>query len=353
MRRISVENIKGKEILARDVYDDMGTILMVAGTKIKKKYIQRLLALGVKNIYVEDELAIGVYEEGDMENQIKEQCQEIMQDVLEHYLTTGYNELDRLQRVSQEVILNVMEKPQVMYNIAGVRRKSESMYSHSLSVCAMSVMLALRYGLSGKKLENIAMGSLLHDVGFSVLSIHNGDFSYNMLSNKELHDVKMHVITGFELVEKETWLSKEAKEIILSHHERLDQSGYPRRLSSKKQGIGVRIVAVCDEFDRMVYGYFTKQFKVPEAFERIMSQGGKTLDEKVVKTFYESVAAYPNGSIVVTNTGEMGIVLRQNYKLPMHPVIRLLRDAHGKKYKNWVEKDMSKDVSILINDIID
>ena len=65
-----------------------------------------------------------------------------------------------------------------------------------------------RYGLSGKKLENIAMGSLLHDVGFSVLSIHNGDFSYNMLSNKELHDIKMHVITGFELVEKETWLSK-------------------------------------------------------------------------------------------------------------------------------------------------
>lgn len=353
MRRISVENIQGTEVLARDIYDDMGTILMTAGIKMKKEHVGRLGALGIRSIYVEDDLALGVYEEENMEEQIKEQCQEVMQDVLERYLTSGYNELDRLQRVSQEVILNVMEKPQVMYNIAGVRRKSESMYAHSLSVCAMSVMIALRYGLSGKRLENIAMGSLLHDVGFSVLSVHGGDFSYNMLSSKELHDIKMHVITGFEIVENENWLSKEAKEIILSHHERLDQSGYPRRLSARKQGIGVRIVAVCDEFDRMVYGYFTKQFKVPEAFEHIIVQGGRTLDEKVVKTFYESVAAYPNGSIVTTNTGEMGIVLRQNYKLPMHPVIRLLKDANGKRYQNWIEKDMSKDVSILIEDIID
>lgn len=348
-----MEHIQGNEILARDIYDDIGTILMTAGIKMRKEYIKRLQALNVRNIYVEDELALGVHEEENMEEQIKEQCQEIMQDILEQYLTSGYNELNHLQRVSHEVILNVMEKPEVMYNIAGVRRKSESIYSHSLSVCAMSVMIALRHGISGKKLENIAVGSLLHDVGFSVLSVHGGDFSYEGLSKRDLHDIKMHVITGFEIVEKENWLSKEAKEIILSHHERLDQSGYPRRLSAEKQGIGVRIVEVCDEFDRMVYGYFTKQLKVPEAFERIMVQSGRTLDEAVVKTFYESVAAYPNGSIVITNTGEMGIVLRQNYKLPMHPVIRLLKDADGKKYKSWIEKDMSKDVSILIEDIMD
>lgn len=353
MRRISVENIQGTETLARDIYDDMGTILMAAGIKIRKAYKGRLCALGIKSIYVEDELALGVHEEENMEVQIKEQCQRIMQDIMESYLTSGGNEFDRLKCVSQEVILNVIKKPQVMYNIAGVRRKSESMYSHSLSVCAMSVMIALRHGLPKKKLENIAVGSLLHDVGFSVLNVHGGDYSYDVLTKKELQDIKMHVITGFEIVEKETWLSKEAKEIILSHHERLDQSGYPRRLSAGKQSIGVRIVEVCDEFDRMVYGYFTRQFKVPEAFERIMAQSGRTLDEAVVKTFYESVAAYPNGSVVITNTGEMAIVLRQNYRLPMHPVIRLLRDKNGKKYKDWIEKDLSKDVSILIDDIID
>lgn len=353
MRRISVERIQGTEILAKDVYDNMGTILMTAGTMMKKEYGQRLHALGIRNIYVEDELSQGIHVEETIENKITEQCQQIMQDVLEKYLTSGNNELDRLKGVSREVILNVMENPKVMYSLTGVRRKSQSMYSHSLSVCAMSVMIALRHGISQKKVEEIAMGAILHDVGFSILNVNDGDYFYESLSEKDLREVKMHVITGFEIVEKEKWISKEAKDIILSHHERLDQSGYPRRLSADKQGIGTRIVAVCDEFDRMVYGHFTRQYKVPEAFERIIMQGGRTLDADIVKTFYESVAAYPNGSIVITNKGEMGIVLRQNYRLPMHPVIRLLQDANGKKYRDWIERDLSKDVSVLIKDMIE
>lgn len=353
MRRISVERIQGTEVLAKDVYDNMGTILMTSGTIVKKEYGQRLYALGVRNIYVEDELSQGIHVEETIENKIMEQCQQIMQDVLEKYLTSGSNELDRLKGVSKEVILNVMENPNVMYNLTGIRRKSQSMYSHSLSVCAMSVMIALRHGLSKKKVEEIAMGAILHDVGFSVLNINDGDYFYESLSEKDLREIKMHVITGFEIVEKEKWISRAAKEIILSHHERLDQSGYPRRLPAEKQGIGTRIVAICDEFDCMVYGHFTKQYKVPEAFERIIIQGGRTLDADIVKTFYESVAAYPNGSIVVTDKGEFGIVLRQNYRLPMHPVIRLLQDADGKEYEGWVERDLSEDVSILIKDIIE
>lgn len=353
MRRILVERIQGTEVLAKDVYDNMGTILMTAGTAVKKEYRQRLQALGIRSIYVEDELAKGVDAEENIEDKIKDQCQEIMQDVLEKYLTSGSHELDRLKTVSREVILNVMEKPQVMYCIAGVRRKSESMYSHSLSVCAMSVMIALRHGLSRKKVEEIAMGSLLHDVGFSVSCFHDGDYSYESLSDRERQEIKMHVITGYEMVEKERWLSKEAKEIILSHHECMDGSGYPRRLSADKLGIGVRIVAVCDAFDRMVYGYFTEQYPVPEAFERVIMQGGQTMDAEVVKTFYESVAAYPNGSVVVTNMGDTAIVLRQNYKLPMHPVLRLLENAERKKYSGWVEQDLSKDVSVLIETIIE
>ncbi len=352
MRRLPVEMIRGTETLAKDIYDNMGTILMTAGILMKPEYKARLSALGIRYIYVEDDLALGIHVEEEIENQIKEHCQQSVQDILEKYITSGSKELDRLKDISKEVIMDVMENPHVMYNIAGVRRKSESMYSHSLSVCTMSVMIALRHGLSRKKVEDIAVGSLLHDIGFS-MSVFDGDFCYETLSPRQQREVRMHVITGYEIVEKEDWISKEAKEIILSHHERLDGSGYPRQLPAEKQGIGVRIVAVCDEFDRMVYGYFIKQYKVPEAFNRVIAKSGKELDTEVVKTFYESVAAYPNGSIVLTSTGEIGIVLRQNYKLPMHPVLRMIADASGKKYSTWIEKDLSKDVSLLIRDVLE
>lgn len=353
MRRILVENIQGKEILAKDIFDNMGTILMIAGITMKVTYKERLHSLGIRYIYVEDELAVGIHEEENIENQIKDQCQEIVKDVMEKYLTSGNPEFDRLKDISREVILNVMEKPQVMMNLSGIRRKNEDIYAHSLSVCTMSVMIALRYGLSRKKVENIAIGSLLHDVGFSMSEFKDWECVEESMSEKKKRELRMHVITGYSIIEHEDWLSKEAKEIVLSHHERLDMSGYPRHLPGKKLGIGVRIVSVCDEFDRMVYGYFTKQLKVSEAFHRIIIQGGRTLDASVVKTFYESVAAYPNGSIVITNTGEKAIVLRQNYKLPFHPVLRMLVDADGKKYNDWVEQDLADEVSIVIEDILE
>lgn len=354
MRRILVENIQGMEILAKDIFDNMGTILMIAGITMKVEYKDRLRSLGIRYIYVEDELAVGIHEEENIENQIKEQCQEIMKDVMEKYLTSGNPEFDRLKDVSREVILNVIKKPQIMMNLSGIRRKNEDIYAHSLSVCTMSVMIALRYGLSKKKVENIAIGSLLHDIGFSISEIRDwGYVEEEAMSEKEKRELRMHVITGYGIIENEDWLSKEAKEIVLSHHERLDMSGYPRHLSGKKMGIAVRIVSVCDEFDRMVYGYFTKQLKVPEAFHHIIAQGGRTLDANVVKTFYESVAAYPNGSVVRTNTGEKAIVLRQNYKLPFHPVLRMLEDSEGNKYENWIEEDLADQVSIVIDDILE
>ena len=350
MRKISVDAITGTEILARDIYSDMDTILISSGVVLKRDYTERLKSLNVQYIYVEDDLAKGIDEKEIIELQIKEQCQEVVKDILQKYAYCGDAQLEKLKEVASDIIYDLLEKPEVMFNMEGVRQKNESAYSHSLNVCALSVFIALRMKIPRKKIDEIAVGSILHDIGFSYLPVDYKSIQFEDLTEKELREIKKHVIFGYSALEKEPWLSDVAKHIILSHHERLDGSGYPFHLTGEKIKLENRIVAVCDEFDRLVYGYFTPQMKVHEAIEYIVSQGTTKYDYNVTSVFRDSVAAYPNGSIVVTSEDEIGIVLRQNTGCPTRPVLRMIQDKNGKKYIEWTLKDLTKELSLFIKD---
>ena len=64
----------------------------------------------------------------------------------------------------------------------------------------------------------------------------------------------------------------------------------------------------------------------------------------------ESVAVYPVGINVITSEGEMGVVVRQNHKFTDRPVIKMLKHADGSQYKDDVEKDLMKYLTLFIVD---
>lgn len=350
MRKVSIDLIKGEEVLAKDLYTDMDTILMSAGSIIKKQYVERLKELDIMDLYIEDEIAKGVCLDEITEMKIKNQCQTVVKETLEKYSYCGDAQLEKLQGVARDIINDLLKQPEVMFNVEGIRRKSESIYSHSLNVCALSVFIALRMRLPKKKIEEIAVGSILHDIGYSDVPVEIKNMNYENYTKKELKEMRMHVIHGYSVVEQENWIPEGAKNIVLCHHERIDGSGFPFHLDDKKMGIEEKIVAVCDTFDRLVYGFFTKKTKVHEAIEYIVSAGGQKYDLDVVKCFNNSVAAYPNGTLVKTNEGEIGIVLRQNSQCPTRPIIRLIEDNHGNSYNSFVEKDLVKELTLFIKD---
>jgi putative nucleotidyltransferase with HDIG domain len=353
MRKVFVDTLTGNEILAKDIYSNSGIILMAAGTVVHKEYISRMKDLNIDYIYVEDELSKGIKEDEIIEIQIKKQCHKTVKVILEKYAYCGNAELENLKGIAEEIIDDLLEQPQVMFNIAGVRQKSEGVYSHSLNVCALSVFIALRMKIPRKKINEIAVGSLLHDIGYNYLPIDYNKLDYDKFEEKDLNEIKKHVIYGYSAVENEKWLSSVAKDIILSHHEKMNGTGYPFHINDDKIKLGSKIVAVCDEFDRMVYGIMSQKVKVHEAIEYVVGQGGVLFDMNVVRIFNESVAAYPNGTLVITNDDEKGIVLRQNIKCPTRPVIRLIKNKNNENYEEWTERDLTKDLTLFIKDTIE
>jgi len=352
MRIISVDSVKGNEVLAKDILNESSSILMKAGTVMKKEYIKRLKELNIDFIYVEDDIAQGVNLTQSLELQIKEQCQETVREILTKYTYHTEKELEEIITVADEIIYDIMQEPEVIYNLSSIRSKSDSTYSHSLNVCALAVILALKMKLSIKKTREIAIGCLLHDIGFTYITMDYGDLILEECSDRIQKEIKKHVIYGYSAVEKLKWLTSASKNIILSHHERLDGSGYPFRLTEEKIKTGSKIAAVCDEFDSRVYGNLMKKMKVHDAIDYIVSQAGIKFDLEVVRAFVASVAAYPIGALVITNQNEIGIVLRQNPKCPTRPVIRIIQDARGNRLTEWVERDLTKELTLFITDTI-
>jgi putative nucleotidyltransferase with HDIG domain len=120
---------------------------------------------------------------------------------------------------------------------------------HSQRVCDVSMMIGERLGLTNEALEELRVGTILHDIG----KIGVPDSILNKpgrLSDEEFQIMKSHPVIGYEICSP-LGLSEGVLMIIRNHHEKLDGTGYPDGLKGGELPLSLRIVCVADAFDAM------------------------------------------------------------------------------------------------------
>ena len=70
-------------------------------------------------------------------------------------------------------------------------------------------------------------------------------------------------------------------------------------------------------------------------------------------TFLSFTAVYPIGTHVLTNEGELAVVIAQNQEFQERPILRILKDKNGNEQKNELIKNMVKIHNIYIEKVID
>jgi HD-GYP domain-containing protein (c-di-GMP phosphodiesterase class II) len=343
MRKVSIDSLVGGEELAKEVCTVSGLTLIPAGAIIKKDYIEKMKELKINGVYIKPRK---IQHSSDVikEDKIQKECKYMVKQTIEKYSYCANEQLQKIVTVADQIMRDILSEPEVMYNLAIVRDKDESTYSHSINVTALSVLVGLNMKLAKNRVRDLAIGALLHDLGMVYLSFDYRNIVLDQCNDEKKKEIINHVITGYSMVETQDWLSNLAKDIILSHHERDDGSGYPMRLTKDKIRIETKIVALCDEFDSRVYGNLMAKQKVHHAVDYILSEAGRKFDFNVVQTFIESVAVYPVGTHVRTNQNEIGVVIHQNYKMPMRPVIKITSG----NIEQPVIRDLVKELTIFI-----
>jgi len=121
--------------------------------------------------------------------------------------------------------------------------------SHSERVMNYASFLGKKMGIDGRNMQELAKGALLHDIGKIGIS-DNILLKPGQLDDNEWIEMRKHPQIGYAILSEIDFLRTPA-EIILSHHERYDGTGYPRQLKGEQIPIGSRIFALVDTFDAM------------------------------------------------------------------------------------------------------
>ena len=350
MKLVEIKNVKDGDVLARAIVTDEYNELLPKGTVLKSDYISKLRELDIREVYIEGE-GITEQDAAILKEEVKEKCREQVQTIIsKHTYKTDNSDMVVLSKTTEDIISNILEDENVVEQVYEIKERSADIYEHSISVCSLSMLVALRLKLDRESVRDIGVGCLLHELGLRYTTVEYENLDINSLNEKDLIEYKKHPVYGYSAIRNENWLSQRSKEIILGHHERIDGSGYP--LHSKDQSREVCIVEVCDFFDEVICGIGYERLKVHEVIEYLKIYKGLTFSEEVVNELFTFVAVYPAGSIVITSNGEKAVVIGQNKGFPERPILRLLSDREGREVTEEVTVDLLEHNSMFIKPYI-
>ena len=167
---------------------------------------------------------------------------------------------------------------------AAIDLRDSETAGHSKRVAIYAATIAKELRATEQELKTIARGAWLHDIGKlatpDAILLKPGP-----LTHEEWRIMRRHAETGYELVQRIPFLAS-AAEIVLSHHERWDGSGYPQGLKGADIPFGARIFAVADTLDAMTSDRpYRSALSFEEAQEEIRRGSGSRYDSNVVSAF--------------------------------------------------------------------
>src|SRR5207244_6497060 len=129
--------------------------------------------------------------------------------------------------------------------------RDQSTSGHSRRVADLTAGAASAMGIKDSALVQIEHGALLHDIG--KLKIPDSIlWKPAQLTSEEWHVMRRHAEYGFEFLSNIGFL-KGAAELVYSHHEKYDGTGYPRGLRGEEIPFGARVFMIVDTVDAMIY----------------------------------------------------------------------------------------------------
>ena len=203
---------------------------------------------------------------------------------------TFRNNTDKI--TEEERNKNILESSfiQAIHAISSTAEKRDPYTSgHMERVAELAVQIGLKLGLDENMIKGIELGGVIHDIGkiYIPAEILNRP---GKLSKSEFEMIKTHSQVGYEII-KDIDFPWPVAEMVLSHHERLDGSGYPNGLKGDEITLEARILAVADVIEAVSsHRPYRPALGIEEGIKIIKEGKGHHFDPKVVDACIDIIA---------------------------------------------------------------
>jgi len=225
------------------------------------------------------EITVSVHEAlGRRRNQLEQtQRMRLLEETVNERTVELRRMLDRLHDAS-ETTLEAL--------VSALDAREHETKAHSKRVSEYTLYLAREMSVDPTQLDVIRRGAMLHDIG--KIGISDAILlKPGKLTPEEWVVMQKHPQIGFWILDGIDAL-KSASDIVLSHHEKFEGSGYPRGLKGEGIPLGARIFSVADTLDVMTSDRpYRKALTYEDARQEIMRFSGRQFDPDVVKYFLQ------------------------------------------------------------------
>lgn len=250
-------------------------------------------------------------------------------------------DLPKLQHGVEAMVASVVRNPSAFAWLNQMKRVDDYSYHHALGCAIWAASFGRFLGLEKAELHMLALGGLLFDIGKIELP-QQLLVAARPLTGEERESMKRHVEAGLSMLSQIPNLSPHIIEMVATHHERHDGSGYPRGLSRAEIPVFGRIMGLIDSYDAMTSVRPYAPARSPHAAVKELYESRHTLFQpELVEQFIQSCGIYPTGSLVELSTGEVGVVTEIHSLKRLRPTVMLVLGADKAPLRSFREVDLS------------
>ena len=360
-RRVAIEQLEEGMLISADVHNGSGVIIVPAKTKVTIDVLNMLARHSIMEVVVgeeSEESEFSLEELGILNDALgmldyleeRENKQDTFEDTFRGAVEEvklffnqmlAHKEVDVYQLL--DIVATVVEKADNNVNLFQMQykkmnRDSEDVYEHCINVSLYAQLLAKWADLTAEEVELAGIAGALHDIGL-IVCYNEGEKNISLHGEYENACGFNHMVHSYNLV-KDMDVDIRLKQAILTHHERMDLSGFPNQLSYKSLNYVSRVVAIADAFATLTMKEDGLDGMKPlNALCHMFDTGYIKFDTELLICFIEHVVQNFIQYEVLLSNGQRGKIVMPSKKEPARPLIMLADGA-------FIDLSVRKDLSI-------
>lgn len=224
--------------------------------------------------------------------------------------------ISKTVRVAQEMVDLIVEDDSLLMTLSTLRTYDDYTFHHSVNVAILSMCLGNAIHLSKPSLERLAVCGMLHDLGKVEIPVHILN-KPGRLTPGEFEEIKKHSLnSALQILKIKASRERRARLIAppFEHHLKYDMSGYPLSPRKKTLSLFGRILTIADVYDAITSPrkYRESVMSPDEALGYMLKGAGTDFDPVLLKVFIRMMGIFPVGTLVLLDTGEIGLVRGAN-----------------------------------------
>ncbi|MBB5022560.1 HD-GYP domain-containing protein [Desulfurispira natronophila] len=393
MRIIPVDKLEVDMVMGEQI-EVAGQIMLNRGAVLTQPYIDKLQHMGLTHVTIDDSqsqdielettisadthrrgtkvVAQAFYDTQEVLESIREEVKGSAEEALEHSKFTDYMKNSPAFQAIIDYTRSLLEE---ILNSSGgialnsIKQHDSRMFQHAIDVTAMAISLGRELNLPERHLEDLAYGTILHDIGKIMIPKSIISKSINDLSRQELALLRTHSLLGRRMMLNNSRISQRirAVTVVTQHHEYHDGSGFPYGLKGSSEtwssddtkhfsGIShlAEIANIVNTFDTLTSDHLclAEPLGYLDAAYVMVNRLYNRFHPAYLDAFLRILTIFPPGSNIQIPSGRyqgyLGTVVRTSSEDRLSPFVRLFFDDKRNKLEVPIDLDMAaeQDVSM-------